>query len=84
MARELHKTVEELLGSMSQTELIYWMAYFNIESEDSDPTKPKKRKKDERGYDIIPEDEQQVYDNAMIEHFKKLAEENGGTIMYSG
>lgn len=75
LARELKKTVSELLSSMSQTELIHWIAYFKIENEELDGNKKKTTDEqvDENGYKVVSEEEQKARDEALMSQLKKMA-----------
>lgn len=68
-------TVNNMLSSMSQTELNYWIAYFKIENEEYENNKSttSNNQVDENGYRIVTQEEQQANDNALATQLKKMA-----------
>lgn len=68
-------TVNNMLSSMSQTELIYWISYFKIENEEYENNKSttSNNRVDENGYKIVTQEEQQANDNALAAQLKKMA-----------
>lgn len=60
LARDLHMTVQNLLGSMEQRELLHWLAFHRIEAA-----------KDSQ--ENVEEDQQEKNDDALVQRLMQLS-----------